>query len=368
MDVAATPGMFLELNEKIVNSIEISLKYENIIYNLKIYSNNEYLYLEINNENNINFFYEVKFGIMDLIQLDKMFKICDNINDAYNLLLTNIQNNKTFIKKITEVKLILIINILQGDSSKLEKEIILTKKYQKNEIVIEELTNEIKELKIIQNKLENEISELKTENQKLKEQNLQEEIEALKNKLNNYFDDSIIKSTIIPDLTKFNFIKERLNKVNIEGQTIHKINFELLYRAKRHGDRAKDFHLRCDMYQNTLTIIKTEGGLIFGGFTSQSWEGKDSDKEDENAFCFSLDKQKIYNSIKGKKAIYANPNQGPSFQNCIFEIKDKFFENGGNCDSDVKSHYDNIEEEFEINGGDNHFLVEDLEVFAVYFE
>ena len=328
----------------------------------------EYLYLEINNENNINYFYEVKFGIMDLIQLDKMFKICDNINDAYNLLLTNIQNNKTYIKKITEEKLILIINILQGDSSKLEKEIILTKKYQKNEIVIEKLTNEIKELKIVQNKLENEISELKLENQKLKEKNLQEEIEALKNKLNNYFDDSVIKSAIIPDLTKFNFIKERLNKVNIEGQTIHKVNFELIYRAKRHGDKAKDFHQRCDKYQNTLTIIKTEGGLVFGGFTSQSWEGKDSDKEDENAFCFSIDKQKIYNSIKGKKAIYANPNQGPSFQNCIFEIKDKFFENGGNCDSDVKSHYDNIEEEFEINGGDNHFSVEDLEVFAVYFE
>ena len=58
------------------------------------------------------------------------------------------------------------------------------------------------------------------------------------------------------------------------------------------------------MYRNTLTIIKTKEGLIFGGFTSQTWEGNDFDKEDENAFCFSVDNKKIYNCIKGKKAIY----------------------------------------------------------------
>ena len=165
----------------------------------------------------------------------------------------------------------------------------------------------------------------------------------------------------------FEFIKERLLKVKINENQSHQLSFELLYKAKKHGDHAKDFHLRCDKYRNTLTIIKTKEGLIFGGFTSETWEGNDFDKEDENAFCFSLDKHKIYNSIKGKKAIFASPTEGPCFQNCIFEVKDKCFENGGICDADVKSHFDNIESDYEINGGNNNFLVENLEVFAVYF-
>ena len=80
-----------------------------------------------------------------------------------------------------------------------------------------------------------------------------------------------------------------------------------------------------------------------------------------------MDKHKIYNIVKGKKAIYASPDNGPSFQNCIFQVEDKFFENGGSCDADIK-HYDNVDEELEINGGNVHFLIEDLEVFAVYFE
>ena len=368
MEVAPTPGFIDGLNEKILNTSEFELNFENKNYFLKIKSSKESLYLEIIEENNIIYFYEVKFNLEELIQLDKIFKTCDNMDDAHELMVSNIKSDKTAIKSISELKLILLINILQANRSVIEKEIRLTKKFNKTELVIEKLSKEINELRISQKKLEKEISELKKENEKLKEQNSIKELNELKEKINYYFDQSIIKSDIIPDQSNFEFIKERLIKAKVNNKQNHKLFFELLYKAKRHGDKAKDFHLRCDMYRNTLTIIKTTDGLIFGGFTSQTWEGNDFDKEDENAFCFSLDKHKIYNSIKGKKAIFASPNEGPCFQNCIFEVKDNCFENGGTCDSDVKSHFDNIENDYEINGGKNNFLVEDLEVFAVYFE
>ena len=368
MEVAPTPGFIDGLNEKILNSSEFELNFENKNYFLKIKSSKESLYLEIIEENNIIYFYEVKFNLEELIQLDKIFKTCDNMDDAHELMVSNIKSDKTAIKSISELKLILLINILQANRSVIEKEIRLTKKFNKTELVIEKLSKEINELRISQKKLEKEISELKKENESLKEQNSIKELNELKEKINYYFDQSIIKSDIIQDQSNFEFIKERLIKAKVNKKQNHKLFFELLYKAKRHGDKAKDFHLRCDMYRNTLTIIKTTDGLIFGGFTSQTWEGNDFDKEDENAFCFSLDKHKIYNSIKGKKAIFASPNEGPCFQNCIFEVKDNCFENGGTCDSDVKSHFDNIENDYEINGGKNNFLVEDLEVFAVYFE
>ena len=188
--------------------------------------------------------------------------------------------------------------------------------------------------------------------------------------MNEFFENTIIKSTIIPNKKDFEFIKDRLNKVIIKDNPNinHKISYELLYKAKRHGDRARDFHLRCDGFKNTLTIIKTKDGPIFGGFTSESWDGQELDKYDDNAFCFSLDKKKIYNSIKGKKAIFVSPSEGPAFQNCIFEVKDKCFEYGGTCDEEISSHYDNIEAEYEINGGKASFLVDDMEIFAVFFD
>lgn len=373
MDDAPTPGFINIINfeEKIIKSSDFSLKYENYKYQLKMKLGKEYLYLEISEDDNILFFYQIKFSLSNLFEFDKIFKTCDKLDEAYELMGEYINNEKTCIKNISEKKIIILINILQANGKTIEKEITLFKQYNRTENVIEILSKEIKELKLKQNNMEKEISELKEENKKLKEKNQHQdlnEIKEIKDKINYFFDKSIIKSTIIPDTKKFEFIKERLSKVDINGKQGHKLFFELLYRAKWHGDKAKDFHSRCDIYRNTLSIIKTKDGLVFGGFTTKTWEGNDFDKADENAFCFSLDKIKIYNSIKGKSAIFTSPNSGPCFQNCIFEVKDKCFENGGTCDLNVNSYFDNIETEYEINGGNDIFIVEDLEVFAVYFE
>jgi hypothetical protein len=46
---------------------------------------------------------------------------------------------------------------------------------------------------------------------------------------------------------------------------------ELLYRASTHGWTAANFHQHCDNKGATLTVIKTNGGFIFGGFISDPW-------------------------------------------------------------------------------------------------
>ena len=370
MDVAPpTPGMAEDLNEKIADSTEFNLKYENSNYILQIKISSFYLYVIIKEENNIMSFYESVYILNDLVQFNKTFKTCDNIKEAFDLMISNIKENKNFIKSISDNSLIYVINILQPNHTIVEKEINLSKKYNNNEVIVEKLAKEFHEFKVSNEKMQKEITELKKENEQIKKDNeqLKKDNELLKQKINYILDDTILKSTIIEDQAKFDFIKERLLKVHFQKKQIKKLYFELIYRAKKHGGYSKNFHSRCDAYHNTLTIIKTQAGLIFGGFTTQTWEGKNFDKLDENAFCFSLDKHKIYNIVKGKKAIFASPDNGPCFQNCIFQVEEKFFENGGSCEAEIK-HYDNIDEDLEINGGSEHFLIEDLEVFAVYFE
>ena len=49
--------------------------------------------------------------------------------------------------------------------------------------------------------------------------------------------------------------------------------WKLIYRASEHGYTAESFHEYCDDKGPTLIVIKSSGGWIFGGYTTQSWRG-----------------------------------------------------------------------------------------------
>ena len=49
--------------------------------------------------------------------------------------------------------------------------------------------------------------------------------------------------------------------------------WKLIYRASEHGYTAESFHEYCDDKGPTLIVIKSSGGWIFGGYTTQSWNG-----------------------------------------------------------------------------------------------
>ena len=50
--------------------------------------------------------------------------------------------------------------------------------------------------------------------------------------------------------------------------------WKLIYRASEHGYSAKTFHEYCDDKGPTLVVLKSDGGWIFGGYTTQSWSGR----------------------------------------------------------------------------------------------
>lgn len=91
-------------------------------------------------------------------------------------------------------------------------------------------------------------------------------------------------------------------------------NLSLIYRASVHGDEAEDYHNCCDGRPNTLTLIKSSAGNIFGGFRSSRIASDDRWITDPQAFIFSVDQTEKY-KIKpgGKFAVNNYKAYGPTF-------------------------------------------------------
>ena len=52
---------------------------------------------------------------------------------------------------------------------------------------------------------------------------------------------------------------------------------KLCYRASLHGWSSQQFHQQCDDKVNTVVLVKV-GNYIFGGYTDQTWQGKNLTK------------------------------------------------------------------------------------------
>ncbi len=63
------------------------------------------------------------------------------------------------------------------------------------------------------------------------------------------------------------------------------------------GFEAFDFHTECDGVANSLIVIKSTSGNIFGGFASEKWSSSRGTIKDAAAFIFSL-KNKENNPFK----------------------------------------------------------------------
>ena len=127
------------------------------------------------------------------------------------------------------------------------------------------------------------------------------------------------------------FLLDRLKDIHPK---IKDVSFTLVYRASEDGDRAADFHQKCDKIGPNVVLIKTKRGNIFGGFTLKNWEHMPRDidvnrpnlgsaSRDSKAFGFSVNNQKIYNNERPTEfAIWCNRNYGPTFKNNLFQIFD----------------------------------------------
>ena len=154
-----------------------------------------------------------------------------------------------------------------------------------------------------------------------------------------------------------NLFKKQINQINnekiiyddsnvghVEG-TILKNNEEIEFLSKKIGENSD----------------KVIFNLIYKA--TCDWSGNQIEKNDENAFVFSLDKMKIYDIVPGQPAIACYPNYGPIFLNCQIKINDDAFTNGGS--TFCKGQNYQTEEDFELNGGNQDFQIKEIEVYEI---
>ena len=91
--------------------------------------------------------------------------------------------------------------------------------------------------------------------------------------------------------------------------------------------------------------------------------------KDEKAFGFSVNLKKIYQNGKpNESAIFCNNNYGPVFKNIYFKIFDECLKNGGICGKIEESNFIGQENDYEFNGGEEIFVIEELEIFQIGFK
>jgi hypothetical protein len=319
-------------------------------------------------------FYFKEFSLEDLVKINKIFKVCETITEAYDLLVEILDSKKFSIKLNKNISIILIIDIQLpgGKTQNVELSINKKKELDKNgiierlvkKVIFLEEKNNILEAK--NKKLEEEINEIKEWKKKI------EKLWKDKVKEKEIFQKIGIKSIIIENIEDLKFLKDRL--INIEPSLKQKnINFNLLYRATRDGDNFNDFHSRVDNINSTLTIIKTSLGLKFGVFLEIPFKQTGNFIVDDKSFVFSLDLKRIYKSKPGTYSLNDyNINNGTLldlynqpiriYVNCLTNNKSYT-----NSKSSNNNSFLGFERDYEINNNQQYFTVAELETFQIKF-
>lgn len=152
-------------------------------------------------------------------------------------------------------------------------------------------------------------------------------------------------------------------------------NWKLLYRGSEHKFDVNEFHAKCNKKRPTLTIIKSEGGFVFGGYTAVQWNSRHLFKYDPYAFIFSLVNKenrpiKINVENNHDMAILCSKRYGPAFgykarELCVFSTKDSLRVGESNLGYYFKhpSFDFDSEEAKTFLAGTHQFRVQEIEVF-----
>ena len=139
-----------------------------------------------------------------------------------------------------------------------------------------------------------------------------------------------------------------------------------MYRATRDGDLPRDFHAKCDNYSPTITIIKTSGGCVIGGFTSQKWNPSLAYASDPSAFIFSLNKKKKYLQNNFNNSVYCAPNCCATFGGGHdIHLASGFLSNLSSYSNTPYSYQ--VTPSLGLTNGEKNFRATEVEVYLVEF-
>ena len=295
--------------------------------------------------------YKGQTDLYTLQEKDRYFKMYDNIEDAYQDILTSFSKDKyELIKEENH----LIINLeMEVNFKKSVISFILDKK----EIQNEDLTKSLYQLahKYIKENygLKNEILVMK------------EKINSMEEKINFLYDhikskegysDAVLKKSQLLNEKQIEILQNWISPKKY-------FRCKLIYNAKVDGDKLSTYHSLCDNKGPTLTIFTTNNNLILGGYLSISFDENSGWIHDENAFLFSFNPDEKYSSIDTTYTFYGGKDRGPTFGGYNIEIFDNFLKNDKNKYNMNRVTFD-FNKKYK-NSKEIYFKVKDLQVFQI---
>jgi len=328
-------------NKNFINEKQTTLQYLNenytIVVQYEVKSNDDFISIEAKKEDEVySYTFKKVMNYEDFSKLPidpYLLKLYDTTEKIYFFILDAITESKMSIEKINKTFLTLVITSkFLGFSEPRTMEIELQKEdcdiYETVKSLCEKVNKLTKENKLLKFKLDNKIFQNENE---------------------------------------INFIKERI--AQIPGCSEKKISMKLKFRLSENGSSIIDFHKICDGIPNNLVLVKTTDGERFGGFTRLAWTSCNMNQKDDNAFCFSLTRKKVYNIIKGFNAIADYENFGPSFLDNMFHIGSRFNSlTYGNCTKNTRSNYLGERTTYEINNNKQFFIINEFEFYEIKFK
>ena len=367
-----------------IEEITINKEKENYKIHFGIQGNDLLIKAESENTKNI-YYYQYCFTINELQNISMIF----SMYKAAKEIIAFLKDLKFEIEEKNE-NLLLKFNVFMPNGQNKLIELVLKKCLLDTNNIIKYLLEKIKSMetniknleeniKLEKTKHNSEIKELKDNISNLKENNIRYENENKKlwdeiNKLKesqikfSNKDDAInsFDSKIIESKDNINFILDYI-KQNDKSLNISKI--KLLFRGSRDGERTKTCHELCDNKQHVLIIMKSETGYIFGGYSKIGFKANKilEYKIDNNCFLFSVNLKKIYPVIKDKNVIcHTRETSGLCFFGSLM-FYDYFMskKDWPNLNMDIKQYFNNLETVYEMNGGQEYFKCDELEVFQL---
>ena len=278
-------------------------------------------------------------------QKNKYFLICENINEIYDEILSQISQNEKEVKisEKNEKANTLILTIPLN-----------TKKIKECFFEIDEVVNntndKINELYSIVNNLTNEVKNLKEKNQKLEER--VEEMEKL---------------LLLPYKAKELQKQKDMNRIKEWISPGKDIKFNLLFKKSTDGNTTKDFHDLCDNKGKTLIIIETTEGRKFGGVAYDNWNANDSWRANPKDFVFSLDLNKKYNYSGSGRTTVGDITYGFAFGNSRTSEVDICFYNQS-LNEGISNSSRSFKTNKELNNGNEKFRTKEIEVYQIIMD
>ena len=278
--------------------------------------------------------YEFESDLESLQKLNRFFLLFLNLDEVSISMIKLIKRKEASVKVEGDLCKLKIMNALNDNEFEISLKKI-EKEEKGNEEGKEKVNVEIKESTPIIRELKSRIDELEEKNAEYEKKI--EKFEKIVESINKKFESGVEPQEDMIDygrkMFESNIIDIKEEKAIYNWIKTKIISTELLFDTAKDGDSVEAFKKKVDGICPTLTIIKTETGIVFGGYLTAAWKERFS-MADNNAFCFSLNPSKKYSVTDSKYAVSGyNEKENKLFQfGCTyFRIEAGCTKNSNSC-------------------------------------